>query len=80
MRVRVGTVYTWNPTLWDACDKRTKSILVGTKLRVIKLHGCPPANTMGHCYVETLAGDFLGLVCTGSLQPLERVTRAQSGV
>ena len=24
----------------------------GTKVRVINLHGCPPPNTMGHCYIE----------------------------
>ncbi len=40
-----------------------------TDIRVINLSGCPRANTMGHCYVETLQGVFLGLVCTHSLQP-----------
>jgi hypothetical protein len=40
----------------------------GDVVRVVNLHGCPPANTMGHCHVETLAGEFAGLVFCNSLQ------------
>jgi hypothetical protein len=30
-------------------------------------YGCPKPNTMGHCFVETLDGKFIGLVSTASL-------------
>jgi hypothetical protein len=39
----------------------------GDQVRVINLPGAPKANTMGHCYIETIEGRFLGLVCTNSL-------------
>ena len=31
-------------------------------------YGCPPPNIMGHCFVETLQGEFIGLVQTTSLE------------
>jgi hypothetical protein len=72
MRVRAGTAYRFDPVGWDRIDPPygVKSGLIksGDTVRVVKLHGCPPPNTMGHCHVQTLAGEFAGLVCTGSLE------------
>ncbi len=76
MRVRVGQVYKWNPVLLDACDARLQSVERGLFLKVINMPGCPRANTMGHCYVETLQEEFLGLVCCNSLEPLDKKTGA----
>jgi hypothetical protein len=68
-RVRVGQRFTWEPVMLDACDPRLAWLAKGTELRVINLRGCPPANTMGHCYVETVAEkEFVGLVCCNSLK------------
>jgi len=47
MRVRVNSIYRFNPGFMD----RNSGIEVGTLVRVINLHGCPPANMMGQCYV-----------------------------
>ena len=70
-KVRAGSKYTFDPCLWDIADRRPYMPAKGTVVRVMKSpHGCPPANAMGHCYIETLAGEFLGLVSTGSLQPV----------
>lgn len=66
MRVRAGQVYTYTGDgLMDMVDGHPVSI--GTKVRVINLPGCPPANTMGHCYIQTLRGEFLRLVQPTSL-------------
>jgi hypothetical protein len=40
-------------------------------VRVCTPYGCPPPNTMGHCFVETLEGKFIGLVSTASLHKRE---------
>lgn len=70
-RVRVGSVYEFDPCMWDVLDRREYTPAPGDKVRVRKsAHGCPPANTMGHCYVETLDGKFLGLVHCNSLRSL----------
>lgn len=66
MRVRKGSVYTYQPVLIDRCDART-NLRPGSLVRVIHPHGCPPPNTMGHCHIEDMAGRFVGLVCVGSL-------------
>ncbi len=70
MRVRVNSIYRFNPNGWDrlrACGDLVKS---GDLVRVINLPGCPPANTMGQCYVR-LVGDSskaFQMVSTGSLE------------
>ena len=55
-KVRVGQVIFYVPTLLDRSDP-PYNVLEGYKVRVINMHGCPPANTMGHCYVELLADE-----------------------
>ena len=63
-KVRVNSLYRYQPVLID----HDVPLETGTIVRVINLHGCPPANTMGHCYIEHLGGEFIRLVCTNSLQ------------
>jgi hypothetical protein len=67
MRVRKGSIYTFNACGWDVFDRRNNTPTNGTKVRVCAPHGCPSPNTMGHCFVETLDGHFIGLVATASL-------------
>ncbi len=72
-RVRVGQVYEWRPVPLDQWDnRRAVTLQEGDQVRVVNCVGCPKANTMGHCFVETLDCRFVGLVCTNSLQPLRR--------
>lgn len=66
MRVRVNSLYRFHPALID----RNVPCEDGSIVRVINLPGCPKANTMGHCYIEHLGGEFIQLVCCGSLQAL----------
>jgi hypothetical protein len=73
MRVRTGSLYFLRPVGWDAGDERLtcwKDHIV----RVIQPHGCPRNGAMGHCFIETRQGEFIGLVLLASLQPLERKT------
>jgi len=69
MKVRKGAVYFFNAVGLDRFDRRANTPDDGTIVRVCTPYGCPPPNTMGHCFVETLEGKFIGLVCTGSLTP-----------
>jgi hypothetical protein len=71
MRVRVNNLYVFNPVLIDSIDK-PYNIARGDVVRVVNLHGCPPANTMGHCHVQHLDGSFAGLVHVNSLTPYRR--------
>jgi hypothetical protein len=71
MKVRVGSTYFYKANLLDAVDGRT-NLVEGDEVRVVNLHGAPKANTMGHCHVETLKGEFVGLVCTNSLHTREQ--------
>lgn len=71
-RVRAGAIYNYDPVLIDKIDPpygvQVGILESGHSVRVVNLPGCPKANTMGHCHIETVAtGDFLGLVCTNSL-------------
>jgi hypothetical protein len=66
MRVRVNSWYIYQPCLLDKVDGRTE-LQAGDLVQVRNVRGCPPANTMQHCYVFK-AGQFAGLVCTASLQ------------
>ena len=65
MKVKVNSVYIYHANLLDRCDGRT-GLLDGTLVTVANRHGCPPANTMGHCYVDDGRGRG-GLVSTNSL-------------
>ena len=70
-RVKVGQTYTYGPVPLDRFNPPAgvlnHTLETGQTVRVIDLKGCPPANTMGHCYIESLDGIFLGMVCTNSL-------------
>jgi len=67
-KVRVGSTYTYHAAgLLDKCDPKSTA-QDGQKVRVVNLHGCPKANTMGHCHIEDMNGNFLGLVSTHSLR------------
>jgi hypothetical protein len=67
-RVRVGSLYIYHANLRDATDGRT-NLKTGEVVKVVNMHGCPPANTMGHCYVvrKDDVTTFVGLVHTNSL-------------
>lgn len=66
-RVRVGSLYEYNPVLLDVVDGRT-GLQKGAVVRVVNLPGAPKANVMGHCYVaDPNTGKFIGMVCTNSL-------------
>ena len=77
-KVYAGRVYYYNPTLLDRIDART-DLKQGNQVRVVNLPGCPKANTMGHCHIESVdpdvpnnRGRFIGLVCTSSLDTPEQ--------
>lgn len=70
MKVKAGRRYVYEPCLLDTLDART-ALRAGDVVTVVKLHGCPPPNTMGHCHVER-DGAFVGLVCCNSLRPAEK--------
>ena len=65
-KVRVGKWYIYKPVgmdIWDPCT----DLKTGERVKVINKYGCPPANTMGHCYVENTEQEFKGLVLCNSL-------------
>ena len=68
MKVRANTEYIFYPNLMDRVDPRVR-LVPGMIVRVVNLHGCPKANTMGHAHVE-FDGHFAGLVSTNSLYAL----------
>lgn len=66
-RVRVNSIYTYHANLFDILHG-PDHLINGDTVRVINLHGCPKANTMGMCYVaDVKTGEFIGMVCTNSL-------------
>jgi hypothetical protein len=65
-RVQTGRAYFYVPVLLDRIDGRTR-LEEGDQVRVVKLPGCPPPNTMGHAHVADLSGHFVGLVHVNSL-------------
>jgi hypothetical protein len=67
MKVKANGVYEYRPAFLDMIDART-TLQAGDKVRVVNLPGCPKCNTMGHCHVETLQGEFIGMVQTASLE------------
>ncbi len=75
MKVRVNSLYRFNPCMWDMIDAKT-SLSEGDIVRVINLFGCPKANTMNHCYVgNPITGQFIGMVHTNSLEPASESTK-----
>ncbi len=67
-KVKVGKVYHYNPVMWDKLDPKT-DLKKNDPVVVVNLRGCPPANTMGHCHVNRINGEFAGLVHCNSLTP-----------
>lgn len=65
-RVRTGATYTYRPVGIDLWDPKSRA-QAGQRVRVTQPYGCPKNGTMGHCYIESLAGEFLGLVLCNSL-------------
>lgn len=70
-KVRVGATYVFKPVPIDRFLMAPQAVKEGwlkegDLVKVINCHGCPPANTMGHCYIEK-DGKFCGMVCTNSL-------------
>lgn len=82
-KVRVGSMYVYKPVMLDLIDSHT-GLVEGDIVKVINVHGCPPANTMGHCYVEAVrarriqAGQFAGMVCCNSLMNLKEASLVES--
>jgi hypothetical protein len=66
MKVRAGSEYFYHPNILDLIDGRT-CLKSGDVVRVVNLPGCPKANTMGHAHIESITGEFVGLVHTNSL-------------
>ena len=70
MRVKVNSIYRFEANGWDTFDAKHGGYLKnGDLVKVVNLYGCPPANTMGQCYVR-LVGDSskqFAMVSTGSL-------------
>lgn len=67
MKVRVNQKLVYVPNMLDAIDGKT-NLKKGDLVKVINVRGCPPANTMGHCYVgHPETGEFIGMVSTNSL-------------
>ncbi len=69
MRVKVGKMYRYEADGFDRFDPKT-SLQTGDVVQVVNQRGCPPANTMGHCFVNK-DGKFMGLVCCVSLAPVK---------
>jgi hypothetical protein len=68
MKVRAKSIYTFRPVPLDVFDSKVQDcIKPGDRVRVVNLPGCPKANTMNHCHIETLDGQFGGMVCCNSL-------------
>jgi hypothetical protein len=75
MRVRVNSLYVFEPVLWDVLDAKT-DLSKGDVVRVVNLRGCPPANTMNHCHVANpYTGEFIGMVHCNSLSPASKGTK-----
>jgi len=72
MKVRPGKLYRFDPVGWDVFDRKPNTPSKGTVVKAIKSPpGCPKFGTMGHCYVATPEGKFIGLVLMASLKELE---------
>lgn len=72
MKVRANSTYVFDPVGWDILDPpygvQQGLLKKGDKVQVVNLHGCPKANTMGHCHIQhPETKQFLGLVKTSSL-------------
>jgi hypothetical protein len=67
MKTKNRAVYKLEPTgILDRCDARIASY-AGTEVQKTQPFGCPPNGTMRMAYVQTLDGEFIGLVSLSSL-------------
>jgi hypothetical protein len=73
-RVRTGCLYVLRPVGMDAGDSRV-ILWADHIVRIVQPRGCPKNGTLGHCFVESRQGEFIGLVLVNSLQPLDRRTK-----
>lgn len=70
--VHVQSVYVYNPVMIDIIDCRNTA-MIGEVVRVINLPNAPKANSMKHCYIQSLNGDYRGMVHVDSLVKSERI-------
>lgn len=58
VKVRVNSKYKFQPVPYDRINPPINSGLYninsGDIVKVVNINGCPKANTMGMCYIETL--------------------------
>lgn len=67
-KVKAGTKYIFYANLLDF-EHRDLNGRVGV---VINLHGCPPANTMGHAYFQVEGENFRLVSCNSLYKMSER--------
>ena len=68
-KVRAGSVYLFNPNLFDTLMPEHYTAVPGQSVRVVNLPGAPKCNTMGQCHIEDAdTGDFLGMCAVNSLE------------
>ena len=78
-RVRTNSKYEYRPVPLDRIDPpqgvKDGILSPGMIVKVVRLPGCPPANTMSHCHIVVDVPDvigrksqFAGLVATNSLR------------
>lgn len=74
-KVRAGARYVYRPVLMDKISPpvgaKSGKLQEGDVVKVVNLPGCPRCNTALHAFVQNEAGEFLGLVMTNSLHPVE---------
>lgn len=66
--VFAGKVYRFVPSPIDQMFTQHYQAVSDQLVRVVKLPGAPPPNTMGSAHIEDAkSGEFLGIVATDSL-------------
>jgi len=72
MTLRKGSRYIFQASGWDRFDPKPYTPADGTEVKVCQPYGCPSNGTMGHCYIEDMNGQFIGLVAIASLAKAEK--------
>lgn len=72
-RVVVGRSYTYDPVFFDRMSPPFGAE-PGDVVKVVNLPGCPKAGVMGMCHISK-DGEFAGMVCTNSLEPIPTKSR-----
>ena len=72
-KVKVGKTYIYDPVFFDQIiSPPVGNPEQGYFVVVVNLNGCPPANTMGSCYINFAdSGEFAGMVSTNSLKSVK---------